>query len=524
MSAKILPALAEDALERNGEKLSVIFEGRKLTNLEMYNSGRSLQRGLEDLGLGSGKIVGMSMANDPGVLIAFQAIFRSGATVVPAMSQLTPEELRFVFSDTKAVGVLTDSILLFKVQQAVKGLDHVKWIAVLGGKDKPDANPPEYSMDTLMKLDPQTKVAQIDPVEDVALMLYTSGTTGKPKGVMLTHANLIAAAEAGQEASEYETWTGPRVGLNALPLAHMFGIGVMNGGFLTPKEFSDGYTVIMRMFEPLGFMKNIQEYKVDSTAAVPTILSLILNHPRLEEFDLTSLQEIVVGAAPLPVELARTFMDRFGCFLREGYGMTENSAIAVINRKGWGYQPGSAGKEFATNEVRIVDADDNFLPVGERGEIVTKGPTTMKGYYNRPEATAEAMRGGWLHTGDVGYLDEEGWLYVVDRVKDMILRGGENIYPAELEDIIYRHPAIAEAAVVGLPDPVYGERVVAYAVVKQGKELTAEELIAHVCDHTHKFKAPEEVRFIDMLPKSGVGKILRRELRDQAIAETADAK
>jgi long-chain acyl-CoA synthetase len=248
------------------------------------------------------------------------------------------------------------------------------------------------------------------------------------------------------------------------------------------------------------------------------MLSLILNHPKVDQYDLSSLKDIVVGAAPLPTELARAFMDKFGCSLREGYGMTESAAIGTINRTSWGYKPGSAGKALMNNKVEIHDDEGNPLPPGVRGEIVLQGPMIMKGYHNRPEATAETLRDGWLHTGDIGYLDEEGWLFIVDRKKDMIIRGGENIYPAELEDVLYRHPAVAEAAIVGLPDPTYGEKVVGFVVKKAGAETTAEELIGFMKKHLTSFKCPEEIQFIDQLPKSGVGKILRRELKDKAVA------
>lgn len=509
-----LGQLAEESFERLGERLTMIFEGEKHTNASSLEKARILQQAFTELGVEPDDAVAVCMTNHPAVLWSFQGIFRCGATAVPVMFQLSAPELRFVLEDTKAVGVITDATLLFKVREAVKNLDHIQFIAVLGGKSDPDANPAEFRLEEMLDGEPAHVLPDIDD-DSTALMLYTSGTTGKPKGVMLSHNNLIAAAEAGSDAAEHHLWVGPRISVNVLPLAHMFGIGLMNTGLLAPKEL-EGYTVQMRWFEPESFMKHIQQYKATSTAAVPTMLSLILHHPKVDQYDLSSLKEVVVGAAPLPTELARGFMAKFGCMLREGYGMTESAAIGTINRTSWGYKPGSAGRALMNNRVEIHDDNDRALPPGERGEIVLQGPMVMKGYHNRPDATAETLKNGWLHTGDVGYLDEEGWLFIVDRKKDMIIRGGENIYPAELEEVLYKHPGVAEAAVVGIPDETYGEKVVAYVVRKKGAEASGPEIIGFMKQHLTAFKCPQEVQFIDMLPKSGVGKILRRGLKEKA--------
>jgi long-chain acyl-CoA synthetase len=510
-----LPQLAEQSAERLGERTTLDFEGEKSTNWQTLERARRLQRAFTSLGLKRGDIAALCMVNHPVIYPIFGGIFRTGATAVPCMFQLTAPELNYVLADTKAVGVFTDTQLLPKVREAVAGLSHIRWIAVLGGQENPNANPPEIAVDSLLESDPQTSLPQIDD-HDVALMLYTSGTTGKPKGVMLTHANLIASAEASADASELHLWSERRISASAMPMAHIYGIGVMNSGFMVPEHLADSYTAQMKWFEPEKFMACIQQHKCNVMASVPTMLSLILNHPKNSEYDLSSLKEAICGAAPLPVELARAFMNRYGCRVREIYGMTENAGIGSANRMSRPYKPGSAGQPYCNTEVRIMDEEGNLVGPGVRGEIVTRGATTMKGYHNRPDATADTLREGWLHTGDVGYLDDEGWLFIVDRKKDMIIRGGENIYPAELEDAIYKHPSVAEAAVVGAPDPVYGEKVVAYVVPRRGAELTSEELISHVTKHVTPFKAPGLVHFIDALPKSGVGKILRRELRDRA--------
>jgi acyl-CoA synthetase (AMP-forming)/AMP-acid ligase II len=354
---------------------------------------------------------------------------------------------------------VTDTHNLDKVRIAVDGLDHVRWITVVGGAERAEGTPPEFPLEGFLESAPEESLPQID-AEDVAIMLYTSGTTGRPKGVMLTHANIAAQGEAIVEASNWESWEGPYISISAMPMAHIFGVGVMVSGYVMPKSLIDrgGYGVQMAWFDPEPFMALLQEHRCNTMPAVPTMLSLILNHPKLDEYDLSSLREVICGASTLPEEVARAFMDRFDCQVREIYGLTECTGLGSANRRGLPYRPGSAGLAYCNTEIRIVDADDNPLPAGAQGEITLRGPTVMKGYLNQPEQTAHALRGGWLHTGDVGYLDEDGYLYVVDRLKDMIIRGGENIYPAEIEDILYELEGVAEAAVVGTPDPVYGAR------------------------------------------------------------------
>ncbi|HVS14066.1 MAG TPA: AMP-binding protein [Thermoanaerobaculia bacterium] len=517
-----LAQLAERAAERHGERRNLVFEGRVHTNLQSLDLARRLHHAFAERGVGPGKIVALCMINDPMVYPTFQGIFRTGGAAVPVMFQLAVPELRFVLQDTGACGVVTDLHNLEKVRKAVDGLDQVEWVAVLGGRSRRSSRPPEVALETLLAGDPETRLPVI-PEEQPALLLYTSGTTGKPKGAVLTHANLVASAEAAQEAAEVDGLETPRITVSAMPMAHIFGVGVMNSGYLLPPRLADSYVVQMTWFEPERFMRLVQEHRANQIPAVPTMLALILNHPKARRYDLSSIEEVVCGAAPLPVELARAFMKRCGCRVREIYGMTESAGLGSANRRSDPYRPGSAGRPYHNTEVAIFDAEDRPLGPGERGEIVLRGPSVMKEYLNRPAETAEALRGGWLHTGDVGYLDKDGFLYVVDRKKDMILRGGENIYPAELESILYQHPAVAEAAVVGAPDPVYGERVVAFVAVREDRQATAEELIAFVSERTSPYKAPSAIHFVEALPKSGVGKILRRELREQAAEEPAPA-
>jgi long-chain acyl-CoA synthetase len=511
-----LPELAEDAVRRLGEKLAIDFEGEQFTNTQILNWDKRLQRGFARLGVNKGDGILLCLMNHILAFPIFQGIFRNGGIAIPVMFQSLENQIKFVLSDSGAKGIVTDEACLPRIREAAQGLDHVRWILVRGGEDKPDASPPEYRLDAFLDEEPAEIITGIDG-DDVALMLYTSGTTGKSKGVMLTHTNLIATSEATNDAGELDKWVGPRIQMSAMPMAHICGIGVMVGGYLAPPTEELSYSVQMKWFEPERFMQLIEQHRCTSAAVVPTMLALMLQHPNLDKYDLSSLKQVVSGAATLPVEFAREFSERYDCRIREIYGMTESCGIATANLASEPYRPGCAGRAYFNTKVGIVDPDDNFLPPGERGEIVIKGPTVMKGYYNLPKETEEVMRGGWLHSGDVGYLDEDGYLYVVDRLKDMIIRGGENIYAVELEDILYLIPEISEAAIVGAPDPVYGEKVLAFVIARQGAELTEKQVIDFMKSRISKFKAPERVFFTDEIPKNPVGKVLKRQLREMAV-------
>jgi long-chain acyl-CoA synthetase len=510
--------LAESALQRLGERVTLDFEGQPYTNLQMMDWSQRLQSALTRLGLKKGDFAVMCLINHPMVFSVFGGIFRTGAAAVPVMFMLSAAELRYVLTDTKAKCIFTDALSLEKVREAAAGLDHVKWVVVVGSAGEAQAGIPEYALDDLLDEPPTDTLPPLSE-EDVALILYTSGTTGKPKGALLTQANLYASAEASYLAAQLDQWEGRYISVSALPMAHIFGVGVMNSAHFTPEHLADSYCAMMTWFDTEGFMNLIQQHQATVIPVVPTILTVILAHPKLDEYNLSSLKEVICGAAPLPVEVARAFSERFGCRVREIYGQTEGTGIGSVNYRSDPYRPGSAGKAYPNHEIMIVDDQGRALPPGERGEIAIRGPAVMRGYLNRPEATADTLRNGWLHSGDIGYLDEDGFLFISDRKKDMIIRGGENIYPAELEGIIHEFPGVAESAVIGVPNPVYGESVVAFIVPMPGASIDAEMMIAHVKNKTAAFKAPEKVIMVESLPKSAVGKILKRELRQMAAKE-----
>ncbi len=516
MAVKNLAELAEDSAERLAERLIYEIDERRFTNWQLLDHARRCQAALEEFGFKPGDRVVVLMMNHELIFPLIQGVFRAGGAAIPVMPQAAAAELRYVLADTEAAFIAADAERLPVVREAVAGLKHVRRILVQGSTDGAKNTPAETPLTSLLEFAPRTSFAQVDG-DDVAVMLYSSGTTGRPKGVLLSHANLLASAEAVAEASQLDTWEGPRTTVSAMPIAHIFGVAIMNDLLMTPTRLAGETRLIqMRWFEPERYMSLIQQHRCTTTAAVPTVLALLLHHPKAPEFDLSSLKEIICGGAPLPVELAQAFMRRHPCRIREVYGLTEASGMGTANRRTEPYRAGSAGRPYINMELRIVDDRDQPLPAHERGEICIRGPVVMRGYLNHPDETAEVMRGGWLHTGDIGYLDQDGYLFVVDRKKDMIIRGGENIFPAELEAVLHLHAAVAEAAIVGTPDAVYGENVVAFVVARPGCEVCEQEVIEHVCQHVAKFKAPSRVLFVPALPKSNIGKILRRVLREQA--------
>lgn len=494
----------DDHIERMGELPFFIYEDREYTNTWLRDEGSRLGNALRGLGVKKGDRVGVSLVNSPEALVAFQAIFRLGAIIVPLMPPLSPEETRFILGDAGARVYLVSAELADKMEMA-RSMDSLGHVVVVG---KGDAGPKTVDYQSLMKDSPSgLETVATDP-DEVALLIYTSGTTGRPKGVMLTHGNLYHQARAS-----YDIWDPelPKMVLCCLPLAHIFGVMMMLTAQLN--DMKESILVLMKNFDVEEIFRLTQKYKVSSMGGVPTMFWLMLNHPKRKDYDLSSFHTFVVGAAPVPVKLSEDVEREMEVAMVEAYGCSEACAGGTCTPHKVLRKPGSAGIPLPQVEIKVFDENERELGPGEAGEVVIRSPMVMKGYYNRPEDSAESLRGGWLHTGDVGYLDEDGYLFITDRIKDMIIKGGENIYPSEVEDVILRHPSVAEAAVVGVPDEKWGEEILTFVVKWPGKELTEKELIAHCHDHYTRFKSPSQVRFVESLPKSMIGKVLKKELR-----------
>jgi len=489
-----LAALGEENVRTYGEYASLVFEGREFTNVEQQRQANRLANALTTRGIGPGDRVVVMLPNCPEVLQAYAGILKTGAVIVPVIFLLNPEEVRHILADSGAKLVITSPELAAKAEGF--GGD----LVLVGG-----AAPGATTWDDFVarESDAFTLVDRAD--DDIAVILYTSGTTGRPKGVALSHRNLESNARSA--ASLYEL-DRDRYNLAVLPLSHSYGLTVMNSGNILGSR-----GVLLRWFNPDLVLETIQTYRIQAMAGVPTMYVYLLQYPDAGNFDTSSMRSWGSGAAPLPVEIVEPFEKKFGGRLLEGYGLTEASPVVSAHRLSGVRKLGSVGTPIPGVEVRIFDDDDRDVPRGDVGEICVRGPNVMLGYYGMPEETAKTLKNGWLHTGDMGRLDEDGYLFVVERKKDLIIRGGFNIYPREVEEVLYAHPKIAEAAVVGMRDSLMGEEVLACVVPKRGVDITPDEVIAFCQERLAKFKCPRDVRILPSLPKSPIGKILRKELR-----------
>ena len=498
IGAHNLARLAETSFESKGDYQALLFEGQWHRSSELAERARRMAVGLSELGVAPGDRVAVMMANSPEVGIAYNAIWRAGAVLTPVMFLLSVEDLQHVLRDSGATAVITTPEFADKVREASEGVDTVRFLIC---RDQAEGFTP---LTELEQAEPGPIVPRAD--DDLAALLYTGGTTGRSKGVMLTHESLFYTGRAGHESGHV---AGVNRVLIPLPLSHAYGLVVTVVGMHSSEQ---GLGVLMRWFEPQAFLELIQEHQLQIAATVPTMLQLLLSLP-LEEYDLSSLEYVTSGGAPLAAETAEEFTRRVpSASIRQGYGLTETAALISSNPVGR-ERAGSVGLPIPGTEVRILDDEGNEVPTGEVGEICAQSPGVMQGYWNAPEITREALRGGWLHTGDLGYRDQDGYLYIVDRKKDLIIRGGFNVYPRDIEDAMVEHPAGQTAGVIGRPDPRHGEEVVAFVALHPGAVLTGEELVDWARERIGGYKYPREVMVIDAVPLTPVGKVDRKALR-----------
>lgn len=499
-----LALLSDDNIQRFGEYEALAFEGRRITNMDQHRAASRVAHALVRLGVQPGDRVVVMLPNCPQVMQSYGGILRVGAVIVPVIFLLGEAEVAHIVADSEARVVITSSDMVGKIEKQIGVLPNLRHVLLVDGGGQSGLR--SFEEETDGESDRFEAVPRGDG--DLAVILYTSGTTGTPKGVALSHANLESNARASASLFELDR---ERWGVGVLPLSHSYGLTVMNAGHILGTR-----SALLRWFNPEEVLRTIQEFRAEAMSGVPTMFVYLLNYPGASAYDTSTMRVWGSGAAPLPVEVVEPFERRFGGKLLEGYGLTEASPVVAAHRLSGVRKLGSVGQPIPGVTVSIRDDDDRALPVDEVGEVCVQGPNVMVGYYRNPEETAKTIRGGWLRTGDMGRLDADNYLYIVERKKDLIIRGGFNIYPRDVEEALYAFPGVAEAAVIGLPDTLMGEEVVAFVVLKPGQAATADEVAGFCQTRLAKYKCPKEIRFVDALPKSPVGKILRKELRGQA--------
>lgn len=502
----ILTQLPEQNIADFGEYPFLYFGDKVYSNHDVVKSANAIASVLSRHGLSKGDRVLVCMPNAPEVFFAYQGIMRAGGIVIPVMHVLHPNEIGFIAKDSEAKVVITSSAILPNVLKATEGMDQAPLILARGAGSA-SGHPNVLDLHLAMEQAPATVAAPAMQAEDVAVILYTSGTTGAPKGVMLTHRNLYSNAAAALSLMT-DRERGTTIGV--LPLAHIYGFTTANVLYM-----HGGSVVIMPKYELRAVCEAIEKHKVEGFSAVPAMIHNMVTDPATAEYDLSSLEAVGSGSAPLPVKVIEAFKEKFGADIYEGYGLSEAAPTVSAHRRDEPIKPGSVGRAFPGVEIRIVDEEGRELPTDEVGELIVRGDNISPGYFRNETATREALRDGWLYTGDIARIDADGYLFIVDRKKDLIIRGGFNIYPRDLEEIIVKHPAVAEVAVIGAPSETMGEEVVAFVVRKPGAQLEEAELILYCQEKLAKYKTPRHIVFVDALPRNGVGKILKKDLREQ---------
>ncbi len=534
-----LPQLLGQTAAKFPRRPALLYFGTKISYAQLEEQVNRLAAGLQSLGAKPGDRVALLMPNCPQFVISYFGAMRAGAIVTATSTMYTAREIVHQWSDAGATIVIADRRLLPVLQAALPQLPSVRHIIFIGARQyyprpfqqlctrlkssrpappaprslpgtTPSGSPLRHEWEQLLCVSPQPKPSGVKPA-DVACLQYTGGTTGTSKGAMLTHANLVTNA---YQASRLLTrgGHGQEVMVAALPLFHIF---AMTCVMISSVELG-GTVVILPRFELRAALNAIRKYRPTMFHGVPTMYVAFNSVPGVERYGFNSLRMCMSGGAALPAEVRQKFETLTGGKLVEGYGLTETSPVTHVNPPEGSPKVASIGQPIPDTEARIMDLETGTreMPVGDVGEITIRGPQVMKGYWHKPEETALVLRDGWLFTGDIAKKDADGYFYIVDRKKDMIIAGGYNIYPREVEEVLFECPSIQEAAVIGVPDAYRGETVKAFVVLKPGVQTTAEEVIAFCRERLASYKVPRMIVFRDSLPKSGVGKYLRRELRN----------
>lgn len=517
-----MASIIEDHARKRPDRTAIIFNEMRFSYGQLNAMANMVANGLVNLGIKPGDHVALSCPNLPYFPMVYYGILKAGAVVVTLNVLLKPREIAYHLQDcdAKVFFCFEGTAELPMGQMGKAGFDEAAQcqhlIIMTTNPAAPSPIEGARTLGQLMYNQPPTFATHAAQPDDTAVMLYTSGTTGQPKGAELSHMNLLLNAMVVRDLAapvmDHQV-DGQNVVLVTLPLFHATAQQAqMNANF-----FAGATLTLMPRFEPGAVFEVMKRDKVNLWTGVPTMFWALLQYAAANQVDTTPIAENLrltsAGGAPMPVEVMKQFEETFGVRILEGYGLSETSPVASFNHIDKPSKPGTVGQPLFGIDIMCVDDNDQPVPAGEKGEVVIRGHNIMKGYYNRPDATAEVMRNGWFHTGDIGIIDEEGYLAIVDRKKDMILRGGYNVYPRELEEVLMTHPAVSLVAVIGIPDEKLGEEVKAYVVKKPGAQASEDELLTWCKDQFAAYKYPRHIEFRDELPISATGKILKRELR-----------
>lgn len=501
-----------------GDKTAYYFMDQSSTYAELDGAVTKFADGLSKLGVKKGDHIALLLGNSPHFVIGLHGALRLGATVIPINPIYTPDEIGYIVNNGDVKAVVTLDLLVPLIEKMHQALPKVENYIIC---DTPQGQASEQDLSALSAFSKMKSFTQLIALgdigfkgpeleeDDTAVILYTSGTTGKPKGAMLTHKNLYSNAK---DVSDYLHMNENDRVITTLPMFHVFCLTVALNAPLM-----NGATILIDpKFSPKEIFRLAKKYEPTVFAGVPTMYNFLLQYEDGNPEDLKSLRLCISGGAAMPVALLHGFEKKFNVIVSEGYGLSEASPVTCFNPLDKPRKAGSIGQSIMNVENKVVNELGEEVSVGEVGELIVRGPNVMKGYYKLPEETAATIRDGWLYTGDLAKRDEEGYFYIVDRKKDLILVGGYNVYPREVEEVLYNHREVVEAAVLGVPDPNLGEAVKCY-VVTNNPQLTEELLLAYCAEHLARYKVPSSIEFLEELPKNTTGKILRRALKNQVL-------
>ncbi len=530
-----LPQALTSSAKKYRNNAALLFQGTTIDYEQLDDMVSRFAAGLQGLGVKPGDTVALLMPNLIQTVVATYGIWRAGAVAAMNNPLYTDPELVHQYNDSGSTFLVCLDVLVPRMINLRQKTGITKIISchirdylpfpkkqlflmsfINKGMHRDTSGEPDvYEFTDLVKSNDPISQPHKNGMDDTAVLMYTGGTTGVSKGVQLTHGNLSCNCQQG------DAWfpgfvEGSEIVIGALPIFHSFGLTTA----MNIAVFSGFANALIPKPEPKTILDAIDQYKATYIPAVPTLYNGMINFPDLKKYSLKSLKACFSGGAPLPMETIRVFEEMTGAQICEGYGLTETSPVTHINPFGGKTKPGTIGLPLPNTEAKLVDVDDyskEVTEIGQPGEICVKGPQVMAGYINRPEETAAALKDGWLLTGDIAVMDEEGYFSIVDRKKDMIISGGFNIYPRDVDEVLFGHPKIMEACAIGVPDEYAGERIKAFVVLKEGETITAEEVVGYCKENLVKYKVPKYVEFVDDLPKSAVGKILRKELRQMEL-------